>query len=201
MYNIEIFKEVIAWIAIFLLSFGYSYQAYKVYKTGQTKGLSFLGYFSLCLGFITLFFISLEEATFKFSAKQIMALIPVALTTIKIWIEENRKEKTILLIDDDFEIHRVFQIFLKYTNVNVFCCYNKKEASMLLKNYKFDVIFVDLHLGEELGIELIEEFKEINPELNFVLISSDTNLVESSHELKFVEKPVSKQKILKNIYN
>jgi len=198
----DLLLEILAWVAIGCLSFGYSFQAYKVYQTGQTRGLSFKAFLGLCFGFSIMFIVSLKEATLKFALKQIFALLPTLYITIKIWIQSHKKEKYVLLVDDSTEIHDLFRLFLKMENIRTFHCHTKEEALMYSRERKFDVIFIDLNLNEEdNGIKLMNELLSENESQRCVLISSTSSLAGDDEEFEFLAKPLKKKELLNKINN
>jgi len=83
--------DIVAWIAVFLLSLGYPILEYKLYSAQEVLGLSFWGYCSLAVSFIVLFVATLYEFSLKLSVRQILALIPTLYIIYKIHESKHRQ--------------------------------------------------------------------------------------------------------------
>jgi two-component system, NtrC family, response regulator HydG len=77
----------------------------------------------------------------------------------------------ILVIDDDDAILSFFSSFLAQKNLSCKVAHSKAEAVALAKQNKFNMVFLDLVLGDANGVEVYNELKLILPEANIVLIT------------------------------
>jgi len=68
--------DAIPWLALILLSLGYWFQVYKIYKHKEVRDISLIGYILLALGFAIMSIKALDEGSTIFFVKQIMTLIP-----------------------------------------------------------------------------------------------------------------------------
>jgi len=90
------------------------------------------------------------------------------------------KRPAILLVDDDQNILHLFQIFLREQGYTVETASTREEALSMVKAAKFDLVVLDLILGEIRGDWLALELDEIDEDLRFLFLtgfsSPDINL-------------------------
>ncbi len=101
---------------------------------------------------------------------------PFDISQIKDVVEKFNKPgvklpSNVLVVDDDETILNFFTRFLKGKNVNYKAARNKKEALEISAGEKFDLVFLDLVVGEESGIEIYGELRKISPLVEIVLMS------------------------------
>jgi DNA-binding NtrC family response regulator len=89
----------------------------------------------------------------------------------KIGIEKTKEPFNILVIDDEEAILNFFAGFLKEKNLKYNIARNKNEALAVVRKEKVNLIFLDLMLKEESGLEAYKEIKEVLPQVNIVLIT------------------------------
>lgn len=79
----------------------------------------------------------------------------------------------VLLIDDDMHVRKVIaDELLADARINLVAQgASLKEGKQLVSNKDFDVLLVDLNLGDGLGFELIRQSKTIKPMAEVILIS------------------------------
>jgi two-component system, NtrC family, nitrogen regulation response regulator NtrX len=110
--------------------------------------------------------------------------------------------KKILLIDDDKLFHQSFNATFASTALNCFFAENSKKAIELLDKESFHLIFLDLDLGKENGLDVIELIREYERP---ICILSGTATIQTSIEamkkgaVDLIEKPLRKDQILKLI--
>jgi CheY-like chemotaxis protein len=194
--------EMAAWIAIISISFGYSLQSYNVFKTGSTEGLSLNSYLLLSLGFLILGLVSLDQASFKFTIKQVICLIPCLYIVIKIIINKNSKFK-LLIIDDDEDVINLFEHFIKKSgreDIYLTSCTNGKCALGIFDKNTYNLIITDLDLNDEYsGFDLIDIIRKKNPQQRIALLTSsfnqqikeDLRFSFKNKKLIFLKKPFS----------
>jgi two-component system, NtrC family, response regulator HydG len=78
----------------------------------------------------------------------------------------------ILVVDDEESILIFFSRFFKDKNIKHSVARNKKEAEALIKKERFDLVFLDLLLGKEKGMDIYKEIKEISSETEVVIITA-----------------------------
>ena len=69
--------------------------------------------------------------------------------------------KTILIVEDDNDIHNLIKEILKKEHYNIIDAYSGTEA-LLIHSKKIDLILLDLMLPGKTGEEIIKELKEIH---------------------------------------
>ena len=61
----------------------------------------------------------------------------------------------ILVVDDDTRLRALLQRFLQENGFRVSAAKGAAEARMMLKQYKFDLLIVDIMMPEESGLEFL----------------------------------------------
>lgn len=110
--------------------------------------------------------------------------------------------KKILLIDDDKLFHESFRVSLESDELRCRFAANSKEAVILLNNEPFNLIFLDLDLGNENGLEIIEKIKSY--EIPICILSGTATIKTTIEAMKkgavdLLEKPLRKDQILELI--
>ena len=77
----------------------------------------------------------------------------------------------ILIVDDEISIRKSFKIWLASEGFEVFEAYNSESTIKILKNEKVDVLLLDIRLGDEDGVELVEKFLKVAPELKIIVLT------------------------------
>ncbi len=76
-----------------------------------------------------------------------------------------------MVVDDDETVLNFFTGFLEGKKVKYKVARNKKEALELFAGEKFDLVFLDLVVREESGVEIYGELRKIFPLVEIVLMS------------------------------
>lgn len=110
--------------------------------------------------------------------------------------------KTILLIDDDKLFHESFRATIESDTIQCLFAVNQKEATEQVKIGKPNFIFLDLDLGNEYGLDILQTLKAF--EVPICILSGTATIRTTIEALKFgavdlIEKPISKQGILDKI--
>ena len=77
----------------------------------------------------------------------------------------------ILLVDDEIIVRKVIGAQLGKLGHTVFTAASAEEARAVFSENSMDMAFVDLRLGNQSGIDLLQVFKEHNPDCQIVLIT------------------------------
>lgn len=101
----------------------------------------------------------------------------------------------ILLIDDDKLFHESFRATLESETLRCSFAASKTEALATLAKGDFGLIFLDLDLGDEYGLDLIDDLKTYN--IPICILSGTASIHTTVQALKLgamdvVEKPISK---------
>ena len=117
------------------------------------------------------------------------------------------KLTSVIVVDDDNTLVKVFEQYLKLNNINVLGqCYDGKEAVTLYEKLKPDVVLLDIMMPHHDGFYALEKIKEIDPDAKVIAVTADlTEDTEKKLEnLKvsgIIYKPYDMKDILKTIEN
>jgi DNA-binding response OmpR family regulator len=92
---------------------------------------------------------------------------------------ENKKQRSranILIVDDEVAIQKLFSDFLANSNFSLFCAFNNQEARDILQSKDIDVMLLDLYLGQDSGIDLIPEARNISLNTEIIVISGTSRV-------------------------
>jgi CheY-like chemotaxis protein len=78
---------------------------------------------------------------------------------------------TILLIDDEESVRRLFQVALEGAGYRVLTAENGKHGLRLLEHQEVDLILVDIFMPEMDGLELIPLLRKTRPANKIIAIS------------------------------
>lgn len=85
----------------------------------------------------------------------------------------------ILLADDDDGLRRVIQYKLQQKHYEVTAVENGQKALEAIKSQKFDLVLSDMKMPQLSGIELLEKIKEIQPDLEVILITAHADISQA----------------------
>ncbi len=111
------------------------------------------------------------------------------------------KKRTILIVDDDPSILRVFTLALQINNFNVITAENGKEAMSKIKDgHIIDVALVDFRLPDMNGLSLLENMQD-NLRDSVKLIITGLSTFNEKNELAgiadgYITKPIKLKELL-----
>ena len=106
----------------------------------------------------------------------------------------------IAVCDDDKTVHdEIYQLLLDYNKQHpeeqmLFAAFDNGKALLEYKE-KPDLLFLDIELGDQSGIDIVPQIREHNPDCLIIFISSHTKYFVFSHRLhvfQFLTKPFDK---------
>ncbi len=105
------------------------------------------------------------------------------------------KNLTLLIIDDEQSQLESLQSFLKRRNYTVFTASNGLEGINIIENNYIDVVLTDFRMPELDGLGVLKKSKEINPELDVVIITAfgsvdDAVEIMKSGAYDYLSKPI-----------
>lgn len=108
--------------------------------------------------------------------------------------------KTILIVEDDTNIHSLIKNILKEENYNILNAYSGTEALMILEKDKVDLILLDLMLPGLNGEEIIKQIKGIP----IIVISAKISPEDKVNTLlaganDYITKPFNTEELLARI--
>ncbi len=115
----------------------------------------------------------------------------------------DRKLK-VLITDDSKLLRKKLRQELEAMNCEVIEAKNGKEAVMINLQEKLDCVFLDIVMPEVGGIEALQVIKEVNPDLQVVMLSSAGTPQKLMETLKmgasdFIQKPYTTEQIRKTV--
>src|SRR5690606_6357514 len=112
----------------------------------------------------------------------------------------------VLVVDDEEDIGIMMRAMLKSLGYIVVHAGNLTEATEKLENQKFQVVFLDLNLDNEYGLNLVSTIRKTNRDANIVVITAQKGLdVKKDIALDdidcLIQKPCNKSQILSILEN
>jgi two-component system response regulator HydG len=116
-------------------------------------------------------------------------------------MEEAGRRQKVLIIDDEESIRYTFECFLADEGYEVTTAKNYEEAIAKIDASDFDLIFADIILGGQSGIDVLREIKRRELACPVIMITGDPS-AESAHiafqlgAFGHISKPVNQEKLL-----
>jgi len=85
--------------------------------------------------------------------------------------QDKQGQPTVLVVDDDPGLQDLFRTFLKKIGFSRVVVGTAKEAIKSLGKQKFDLMFLDLKLPDAPGDQVFKTAKQIDPDLNVIVIT------------------------------
>ena len=85
--------------------------------------------------------------------------------------QDKQGQPTVLVVDDDLSLQELFKSFLKKIGFSRVVVGTAKDAIHSLRKQKFDLMFLDLQLPDGTGDEVYKTAKQIDPDLNVIVIT------------------------------
>jgi CheY-like chemotaxis protein len=121
-------------------------------------------------------------------------------------IEEdlNWSGKTILIAEDEESNYMFFEMLIKNTKAKIMRAENGKEVIEKCKDYKIDLILMDIKMPIMDGLEATKIIKSIKPKLPIISVSAYSSKEDSELSInagceEHLSKPIQRQKLLTTI--
>src|SRR6201997_5272281 len=85
--------------------------------------------------------------------------------------QDRQGQPTVLVGDDDLGLQDLFRTFLKQIGFSRVVVGTATEAIKSLRKQKFDLMFLDLQLPDAPGDQVYQTAKQIDPDLNVIVIT------------------------------
>ncbi len=110
----------------------------------------------------------------------------------------------VLLIDDEEDFLDIMAQRMEARGMTITAASSAVEALEFFKQKNFDAIVVDLQMPGMNGIEALKEFKQVNPEVQVILLTGHASLERGIEAMKegamdLVEKPADMDVLCKKI--
>lgn len=107
----------------------------------------------------------------------------------------------ILVIDDERSIRNTLKDIIEFEKHTVTTAEDGIKALEIVKEEKFDLAFCDIKMPQMDGIEILEKFQELYPDMPVVMISGHGNIDTAVECIKkgafdFIEKPIDLNRLL-----
>ncbi|MEC1716946.1 sigma-54 dependent transcriptional regulator [Schinkia azotoformans] len=110
--------------------------------------------------------------------------------------------KSILIVDDETKLLKIFQTSLSKKNYHILTAANGQEARRKVSEFEeINIVFLDLKLPDCSGLDLLEEFVSLYPSKIFVMMTAYGNIENAVLAMKagafdYIVKPVKLQEII-----
>jgi YesN/AraC family two-component response regulator len=116
-------------------------------------------------------------------------------------ISEDTKKLTAMVVEDEKEANQILTSTFSNFFSHVYSTFNGKEGLEVYKEYKPDVVFVDIIMDGMDGIALSRKIREIEPRQIIVIISASNDITKISETIEigvnsFIQKPVDTSKTI-----
>ena len=116
----------------------------------------------------------------------------------------NNEALKVLIIDDESDICYLLSMLLKTKNLDTHYVNNLSDATLALEKDIPEIIFLDNHLPDGLGINYIEYIKNNYPNSKIVMITAHDTANDRTKALsvgadKFIGKPFTRDLIYKTV--
>jgi excisionase family DNA binding protein len=114
--------------------------------------------------------------------------------------QDKQGRPTVLVVDDDLSLQDLFRTFLKQMGFSRVVVGTATEAIKSLRKQKFDLMFLDLQLPDAPGDKVYKAAKEIDPDLNVIVITGypDSEILDRILQISPVtvlKKPLKVEKL------
>src|SRR5437764_723405 len=83
-----------------------------------------------------------------------------------------KRRPQILVVDDDKSICNLLKAVLEMEEYGHRVATSGGEARRLMASDRFDILISDIYLGDDSGLNLLEQMKEINPDAEVVIMTA-----------------------------
>lgn len=118
--------------------------------------------------------------------------------------EANSYQSKILIIDDETDICYLLSMLLKKKNFATTYVNSLSDAVVALEKENPNLVFLDNHLPDGLGLNFIEHIKSTRPECKIVMITAHDTVSDRERAIKegvdfFIGKPFSRDIIYQTV--
>lgn len=108
----------------------------------------------------------------------------------------------ILVVDDEESIRFTFGVFLGEAGYTVDTAEDLETAVKLLESTRYDVLFLDILLGRDSGITVLEACRNINPHCSVIMVTGAPEIKTAADAVRlgafdYINKPVHQDELLR----
>jgi CheY-like chemotaxis protein len=122
-------------------------------------------------------------------------------------IIKKRKEKKILLVDDEPDVCMVYHMVLEDVGFNCTSYANSVKALQEFKPAYYDLILLDIKMPVLNGFELCKKIRAIDKKVQMIFITASEQFYENIREksspkindinnIKYIQKPISNEELV-----
>lgn len=116
----------------------------------------------------------------------------------------NHRDLKVLIIDDETDICYLLSTLLKQKNLDAEYVNTLSDAALALKKETPEIIFLDNHLPDGLGMNFIEYIKQHYPSSKIIMITAHDTMADRQKALTegadyFIGKPFTRDIIYKAV--
>lgn len=111
----------------------------------------------------------------------------------------------LLLVDDDQTFCHVLSQALQKRNLDVFIAYNLKSGIQIADTQNISYAVVDLRIGQESGLEMVEQLHSRNEQMRIVVLTGYSSIATAVEAIKlgathYLTKPANADEIVAALY-
>jgi len=109
----------------------------------------------------------------------------------------------VLVVDDEESIRYTFSEFLSEAGYRVDTACNAEEARTFIATQRFDVVFLDILLGSDNGMDILKFSKELNPNCPVLMVTGSPEISTAAEAVRlsaydYLLKPVRQDELVKH---
>lgn len=111
---------------------------------------------------------------------------------------------TILIVDDEPKLARSLALILQHAGYRVTTAATAKEGLQLLQGGAFDLVFLDIKLPDQSGIEILPQIRHLYPDMPVVILTAHASLETAIEAVRagasdYLLKPIDPEAILARV--
>ncbi|PIE31461.1 sigma-54-dependent Fis family transcriptional regulator [candidate division KSB3 bacterium] len=108
--------------------------------------------------------------------------------------------KTLLIVDDNLEVCKSLIHNFDRFNYTSYYALNKPDALQRFLQHQVDAVLLDLRLGQDDGLDLLQHFFSLNPKVPIIILTGFASIQTAVDSIKlgaydYVQKPINFQKL------
>lgn len=110
------------------------------------------------------------------------------------------KDYTILIVDDEESQREILGGYLRKKGYKVISAGSGSDGISIVKNNSIDIILSDYKMPDKTGMEVLQEVKQINPEIAFVILTAYGTVENAVNAMRlgafdYISKPVNLEEL------